>query len=169
MKYRMLVLLIGIGLGSAATAQAYGSTSPQAPERAERRAGLQDTQGKPVAQVDQDGRTAIIVQYPTGTPFSRSAGTGGFADAPRVTREVFQSLDDDGSGALEPGEVPLTITLGQRFADYDINGDGLIAKNEFQSYRAAERWLQGEENLSSLEDPDTGLDVDVVEVDPAEQ
>lgn len=140
--------------------------------RAQTRAEIVEEQRRPVAEVDEGGRTAVVVQYPAGTPFSQEAGTGGFENAAPVTQQTFQELDDDQSGALEPTEIPETMTLEERFADYDINGDGVIAKNEFQSYFAAQSWLEGEQDLPRRDaeivagDDDTGLDVDVVEVDP---
>src|SRR5690606_18887682 len=45
--------------------------------------------------------------------------------------------DADGDGMLTSEEVSDESTLAGSFEEYDINGDGNIAENEFQSWYAA--------------------------------
>jgi hypothetical protein len=76
-------------------------------------------------------------------PFAETAGTEGFSEgstASAAERE-FNRLDRDNSGELSRDQVQGTA-LAERFEEYDINNDGVIAENEFQSWFAATRAQQ---------------------------
>ena len=129
-----------------------------------------DAHGQPIAGDDdfrpaqgQTARTAgdepaPVVQPAEGTPFAATAGTTGFSEGATAqqAQQQFQRLDNDRSGGLGREELPSDSELAQRFNDYDINNDSLISANEYQSFFAAERWLQDdaqrEERVAARDD-----------------
>jgi hypothetical protein len=95
-------------------------------------------------------------------PFADTAGTEGFSEgmtASAAERE-FSRLDRDNSGELTREQVQGTA-LAERFDEYDINNDGTIAENEFQSWFAASRAQQSgdiETGYAVTEDDRTAVD-----------
>lgn len=88
----------------------------------------------------------MFVREAEGEPFADTAGTEGFSEGATASQaqQRFQRLDTDGDGTLSEQELMDDTALADNYAEYDINGDGLIAKNEFQSYFAAQQWLEGD-------------------------
>jgi hypothetical protein len=92
-----------------------------------------------------DEQLVIVNEEQPADAFAPTAGSEGFSDgyAARQAQDHFLALDRDGSGRLSPAEIPQHTQLGARFADYDLNADGDISRNEFQSWYAATSALDG--------------------------
>jgi hypothetical protein len=56
----------------------------------------------------------------------------------RQARDDVARLDRDASGELDRDEVREVAALAQRFDDYDIDDNGTISLNEYQSWLAAQ-------------------------------
>jgi hypothetical protein len=89
------------------------------------------------AELDPD---EVEIRSAEGEPFAETAGTEGFSAGAtaQTAAQRFRQLDRDGSGELTRENVEGT-ELAQRFEEYDINNDGVISENEFQSWFAAQR------------------------------
>ncbi|GGD65636.1 EF-hand domain-containing protein [Lacimicrobium alkaliphilum] len=48
--------------------------------------------------------------------------------------QIFDTLDQDGNGALSKSEAASEAPLSASFDKYDTNGDGQISKSEFEAY-----------------------------------
>ena len=66
--------------------------------------------------------------------------------APNVPADVvpdklytFEELDADRNGSLARAEVPPTLDLARNFANYDLDADGKLSRDEFSRYR---RWKE---------------------------
>jgi hypothetical protein len=107
------------------------------------------------ATVVMQGEEPVQVRQLESDPFTEAAGSQGFSSgvtAQRAERE-FNRLDRDRSGSLSADELEQSA-LARRFEDYDLNNDGEIAENEFQSWFAAAQPTQRD---------DTALAADVDE------
>lgn len=71
--------------------------------------------------------------------FASTAGEEGFSSGATAgnAEQRFGELDADGSGTLDREELAEVDALASEFDAYDINGDGSIAENEYQSWYAA--------------------------------
>lgn len=126
-------------LATGAAAQALSGELREAPVRA------------PAPDVDRDTALAadralagpdqpvIINEQNPNDAFAPTAGTGGFSDGyiARQAQDRFRVLDRDGSGQLTRAEVPAETLLLAEYAEYDLDSDGEISRNEFQSWFAA--------------------------------
>lgn len=92
-----------------------------------------------------DEQLVIVNEEHPADAFATTAGGEGFSDghAAQLAQEHFLAMDRDGSGRLSPVEIPQHTQLGARFTDYDLNADGDISRNEFQSWYAATSALDG--------------------------
>ncbi len=109
----------------------------------------------------------VTVQSVEGTPFAAAAGSEGFSEgaSARLAAQRFERLDRDGDGQLSEQELAEDSALAERFVDYDINGDGMIARNEYQSWFAAQNWLEGDD---ARQQRVAGTELDEMDVDEAE-
>lgn len=99
-------------------------------------------------------------------PFTEEAGSQGFSSgvtAQRAERE-FNQLDADGSGSLSEEELAQNA-IAERFGAYDINDDGEIAENEFQSWFAAVHPSHDEDRALVAEDDGELDDEDMLDAD----
>lgn len=82
---------------------------------------------------------SVTLHEGMANPYVASAGTEGFSSGPTADRaaRAFARLDRDHSGSLHIDETLPAPGLERHFAAYDVNGDGEIAANEFQSWYAA--------------------------------
>lgn len=100
--------------------------------------------------------------------FASTAGTEGFSEgktAAKAERE-FSKLDADSSGGLSNEEVGSEHSLAASFGEYDINDDGSIAENEFQSWLAATAEAGEETSTAMSEDGELGQDATAASTEP---
>jgi hypothetical protein len=101
---------------------------------------------QPITDRDLQPDEPVEVRQAEGEPFASTAGTEGFSSGAtaQTAEQHFNQLDRDNSGELTREQVEDT-GLAARFDEYDINDDGTISENEFQSWFAAQRDLQSGE------------------------
>lgn len=92
-----------------------------------------------VRQLPAGPDESVTLHEGMANPYVASAGTEGFSTGPTADRaaRAFARLDRDRSGGLHIDETLPVPGLERHFAAYDVNGDGEIAANEFQSWYAA--------------------------------
>jgi hypothetical protein len=95
--------------------------------------------GERVRQLPAGPDESVTLYEGMANPYVASAGTEGFSSGPTADRaaRAFARLDRDRSGSLHIDETLPVPGLERHFAAYDVNGDGEIAANEFQSWYAA--------------------------------
>lgn len=113
----------------------------------------------------QDGETPEVREGESD-PFAEEAGSQGFSSGVTAQRAAsqFSQLDSDGSGSLSEDELAQDA-LAQRFGDYDINNDGEIAENEFQSWFAAVHPSHTDDRALVAEDDSEFDDEDMLDAD----
>lgn len=100
--------------------------------------------------------------------FASTAGTEGFSEGKTAAKaeRVFSKLDADSSGALSSEEVGSEHSLAASFEEYDINDDGSIAENEFQSWLAATAEAGEETSTAMTGDGELGQDATAASTEP---
>jgi len=160
-----------------------GAASDVASDDVPRSAGVTGPAQDPVDYAEQpiaandldsaDGQTPDVTES-EGTPFAETAGTEGFSEGQTASlaEQRFSKLDSDGDGTLGEDEIAAAEGLSDRSKDYDINGDGMIAQNEFQSWFAAQNWLEGDDardsGLAATEQDDFVDETDIDTTDDAD-
>jgi hypothetical protein len=132
---------VGVRRGEVATTEAEWSEQQRMEQRTTSQERWETQRGDDVQQTADVGD--IEIREGEMDPFADTAGTEGFSEgatASAAERE-FNRLDRDNSGELTREQVQGTA-LAERFEEYDINNDGTIAENEFQSWFAASRAQQ---------------------------
>jgi hypothetical protein len=61
------------------------------------------------------------------------------ADAVPDRLYAFEEFDADKNGSLARAEVPATLDLARNYANYDLDADGKLSRDEFSRYR---RWKE---------------------------
>lgn len=125
-------------LATGAAAEALRDGLRETPERASVAEVERDTalEAREVAGTEQP---VIINEQNPNDALAPTAGSGGFSDGyiARQAQDRFRELDRDGSGQLTRTEVPAGTLLLADYGEYDLDSDGEISRNEFQSWFAA--------------------------------
>jgi len=95
---------------------------------------------EPVRVLPAGPDESVLLYEGMPSPYVPDAGTEGFSDGPTAQRaaNAFAGMDRDGDRVLDRSETAPAGSLAEHFVAYDINGDGAIAANEFQSWFAAD-------------------------------
>lgn len=83
----------------------------------------------------------VIVNTQPGDPFTAAAGMQGFSTGMTASaaERAFRKCDANGDGSLAESETASHASLAKNFSGYDVNRNGMIEGNEFQSWYAGGR------------------------------
>src|SRR5205085_943457 len=83
--------------------------------------------------------SALAADRPPGDqpaqPATPRAAAAARSDVAAAAPATFEALDADHDGSLARAEIPGTLDLARNYANYDLDGDGKLSRDEYARYR----------------------------------